>query len=721
MQHVIRIKDKYYILAQSSLAEEKTRVLKSEDMFAVFKHNGDIGVFGLEEHGIYFKGTRFLSRLILHVDNRHPLLLSSIVKENNHLMVVDTTNPDISPEGKPFINKGDLHFHRSIYLKKQVFYERLQITNYGIKTAEFEFSYEFDADYHDIFEVRGLKRKRRGKAFRPRSDSQQLQFSYQGLDRIIRKTTIQFTPKPSQIKPNFIKFRMKLKPDESKNVCLKITCSSTEDSVPISKQWAVHFNGHNGNHCHVQGCNIETTSNQFNNWVHRSKADLLMMLTCTRKGIYPYAGIPWFNTVFGRDGLITALQTLWIYPEIAKGVLSYLSAFQAKKLMPEKDAEPGKILHETRSGEMANLEEIPFGLYYGSVDSTPLYLILAGRYYQQTGDIYFIRRIWPSLKLALQWIDEYGDYDKDGFVEYKSKAVGGGLSQQGWKDSEDSVFHVNGKMAELPIALCEVQGYVYEAKIQMAGLAQAMGNYTLCGDLINEAEALKKRFQSAFWCKEKKVYAIALDGKKRPCTVLTSNAGHTLFSGIVAPEHAELICKQLTGREMFSGWGIRTVGSSENKYNPMSYHNGSIWPHDNAIIASGFDRYGFKAGVLKILTALFDASFFMDLNRLPELFCGFERRKGEGPTLYPVACNPQAWASGAIFMLIQACLGLSIDGKHQVIYFNKPVLPPYIHELRILNLKVGKGRLNVDVRYHKDDVGIRIYERHGEVEVITRK
>jgi len=369
---------------------------------------------------------------------------------------------------------------------------------------------------------------------------------------------------------------------------------------------------------------------------------------------------------------------------------------------------------------MANLKEIPFGQYYGSVDSTLLYLILAGHYYERTADKDFLRHIWPSLLRALDWLDKYGDIDGDGFVEYVRKASGG-LGQQGWKDSEDSVFHKDGSLAPAPIALCEVQAYAYEAKRQMARLAQELRERNLTLRLLHETDELRIRFMKAFWCDDMEYLALALDGEKKPCRIYSSNAGQCLLSGIVPHPAAVKIQKHLMGKNSYSGWGIRTVAQGETRYNPMAYHNGSVWPHDNALIATGLNRYGFKSSVNRIMTGLFEASMFMDLNRLPELFCGFDRRPNEGPTLYPVACNPQAWASGSLYMLLQCCMGLSIDAKSKQITFSKPVIPSYLEEIRIRNLRVGSARIDVNVEYYKNDVDIKVIDRKGKVEVLIIK
>ncbi|MDE2027419.1 MAG: amylo-alpha-1,6-glucosidase [Candidatus Omnitrophica bacterium] len=707
----VQTKDRYDILVQSSLAQDKKPVLKDGDMFAVFRNNGNMGAFGMET-GIYFRGTRFLSRMILRVENFPLLLLSSEVKDDTDFLTINLTNPDIWKNTRKIFHKGDLHFLRAFLLKEQTFYETLQVTNYGLEPMEFNISYEFAADFKDIFEVRGMERRKRGRLRRPVLSNNVLEFSYQGLDRMARSTLIEL-PKGCRFNADQAQFNLHLKPHESRTFHLTVRAQVEPDARAVRRAGP-------GAVLIGDECVIETTNDQFNNWIKRSWADVRMMLTPTPHGLYPYAGIPWFCTVFGRDGIITALETLWLYPEIARGVLSYLAHYQAIEVVPEKDAEPGKILHEMRSGEMANLREIPFGCYYGSVDATPLFLVLAGHYYERQQDLGFIKKLWPSLMAALRWIDDYGDGDKDGFVEYKCK-TSGGLSQQGWKDSYDSIFHRNGTLAESPIALCEVQAYVFEAKWQMSKLAAVLEDYDLSRRLHDQAMSLKEKFQKVFWSKELQSYAVALDAHKKPCCVLASNAGHALFSGIASWSQAKTLAETLTSGEFFSGWGLRTLATSEARYNPMSYHNGSIWPHDNAMIAFGFNRYGLKAHVLKILNGFFEASFFTDASRLPELFCGFERRPREGPTLYPTACSPQTWSSAAVFIMIQACLGLRIDGKNRVVCFDKPVLPPYVHELRIRNLKVGSAKLEIGITYHKEGVGVRVIKREGRVEVFTRK
>jgi glycogen debranching enzyme len=461
---------------------------------------------------------------------------------------------------------------------------------------------------------------------------------------------------------------------------------------------------------------IETSNDIFNEVLCQSMADLNMLMTDTPQGRYPYAGIPWYSTTFGRDGLITALQMLWINPRIARGVLKRLAFYQAKTVDPLADAEPGKILHEMRGGEMADLGEVPFARYYGSVDATPLFVLLAGLYVERTGDDETLAELWPAIEAALGWIDGAGDPDRDGFVEYQ-RASEQGLANQGWKDSYDAIFHADGRLAEGYIALAEVQGYVFAGKQLAARCALRLGTADQARKLMAEAQRLAERFEEAFWCEELGTYALALDGAKQPCRVRTSNAGQLLFSGIVREDRARMVAADLMRPHFFTGWGIRTVARGEARYNPMSYHDGSIWPHDNALIALGLARYGLKHAVEQVFKALFDAATYMDLRRLPELFCGFQREKQRGPTLYPVACAPQAWASATPFTLLEAALGLEFDAQRGEIRLRNPRLPAFLDEVILREMQLGPSSVDLRVRRHGDDVSLEVLRRRGQIQV----
>ncbi|MEX2263205.1 MAG: amylo-alpha-1,6-glucosidase [Bryobacteraceae bacterium] len=715
----IRPQEQYYIQATAPPTRERTIVLKQDDTFGIFDTFGDIHLADRSEAGIFHHGTRFLSQLTLELAKGRPLLLSSSVRKDNVVMAVDLTNPDIYFEGEVVLPRGSLHLFRSKFLWKGIYYEMIQVSNFALSEIEVDFSVGFGADYADIFEVRGQQRDRRGEMLETRLEDGGVVLGYEGLDGVVRRTRLHCTPPPHLLTASEMHLTVQLPRNGEETFVVTAVCE-TQNSRPAPLSFAT---------AHIEAiratasaerleCGIDTSNEQFNGWVERSTADLNMMLTATPHGLYPYAGVPWFSTVFGRDGIITALESLWAAPGIARGVLAYLAAHQAAEFSGERDAEPGKILHETREGEMAALKEVPFGCYYGSVDSTPLFVILAGAYYRRTANLSFIESIWPNVERALEWIDKYGDVDGDGFVEYR-RLNPKGLSQQGWKDSPDSVFHADGTLAEGPVALCEVQGYVYAAKLWAAELAGLMGFYERAQALRGEAGRLKERFEAAFWCEDLGTYAIALDGEKKPCRVRTSNAGHVLYSRIADAAHARIVAEGLTGEDFFCGWGIRTVAQTEARYNPMAYHNGSVWPHDNALIAAGFAHYGMKKLASKVLDGLFDASTYVDLHRLPELFCGFPRRYGKGPTLYPVACSPQAWAAGAVFQLLEASLGITVDATQNHVVFAHPVLPDTVQRLRISNLVIGDSSLDLSLHRYPNVVAVTVERRRGDVDVVA--
>jgi glycogen debranching enzyme len=720
MAHVIRLAEQFDIVAEAERPPSASRVLKDGDTFSVFNHRGDMIPSEAGEQGLFHDGTRFLSRFELLLGRRHPLLLNSVISDDNIVFTADLTNADVRSEGRVVLARGEIHVFRSRLLCDAGCVERIRISNFALHPIELPLAIAFDADFADIFEVRGTSRERRGTRF-PDACGSHCVLRYAGLDGLERRTQLRWSRPATAVDRGLLMFTLQLEPHATTTLELSVSCERGTESreIPsydevLQRAWSAR------GALAARGSRLSTSNEELDRWIRRSTADLDMMMTETPSGLYPYAGIPWFSTPFGRDGIITAFELLWANPAIARGVLMFLADTQATTYSDAQDAQPGKILHEMRGGEMATLGEVPFGRYYGSVDSTPLFVMLADAYFERTADRALIDELWPNIVAALDWMRAAGDVDRDGFIEYERRSATG-LVQQGWKDSQDSVFHADGTLAEPPIALCEVQGYAFAAWQGAARLADVRGDARAAAAWRARAEKLRDRFEEAFWCEDLGTYAIALDRDKRPCRIRSSNPGHCLFAGIVSPNRARKVADTLMREDSFGGWGVRTVASGQARYNPMSYHNGSMWPHDNALIAAGLSRYGFTGAAACILDALYALSQVVDLHRLPELICGFHRRGGEHPTLYPVACAPQAWAAGAVYLLLQASMGLRIDAAARRVSFSRAMLPQSIGSLEIMNLQIGDASVDLQLERHPHDVGVTVQRRTGEVDIVAIK
>ena len=705
-----------FYIPVTGAASRPRRTLKHDDTFAVFDSHGDIGATAGGPDGMFDRDTRYLSHLELLIDGTQPLLLGSAIRDDNLNFYVDLTNADVYENDRIVLLKDTLHIARTIYLSDGSLRERIALSNHGAQEVHLTLSLAFASDFADIFEVRGIRRKQRGQAWSRMLRAGSVVLSYSGLDGSLRETALSFEPAPTLQTESIAAYSLQLAPGAKRTIFVTV---SSRGLVPESTQ--SFFKGLAALHRQRRSATrataaVETSNSVLNEILCRSMADLRMLITSTPDGPYPYAGIPWYSTTFGRDGLITALQMLWMDPAVAAGVLKRLARHQADVDDARSDANPGKILHEMRGGEMAALGEIPFGLYYGSVDATPLFVMLAGLYAQRTGDYALVRALWPAIERALTWIDARGDLDGDGFVEY-ARATETGLANQGWKDSHDAVFHADGKLAEGPIALVEVQGYVYAAKCLAASCARRLGLAARGDALQRQAEELQVRFEEAFWCEEIGTYALALDGAKRPCKVRTSNAGQALATGIARSDRALRVADGLLRTQFYSGWGIRTVASGEARYNPMSYHNGSIWPHDNALIAQGLARYGRKSGINLIFDDLIRATTYMEHRRIPELYCGFHRRAGRGPTLYPAACSPHAWAAGAPFLMLQAMLGLQFDHEARRVLLVNPSLPASAGRIIVRNLTLGDANVDFAVSQDGEAVAVQVLRTTGELQI----
>jgi glycogen debranching enzyme len=705
----------FYISAKGPTARPR-RTLKHNDTFAVVDDHGDIGASLGDPDGVFNNDTRYLSRLELTLNGVQPLLLGSNVRDDNTLLTVDLTNPDIYQGDRLVLPKDGIHIVRTSFIWNDQFYTRFGIQNHSGERVDVSLALTFGNDFADIFEVRGMRRAKRGTLRPVIRGRQDAKLTYIGLDDVMRMTSLHFEPEPKHFSDSVASYKLSLEPGGRQSIFLTVSCNGNHQSQPPNFFKGMALASRSLRRFRRETISIGTSSDVFNQVLARSLCDLRMLTTRTAEGAYPYAGIPWYSTTFGRDGIITALEMLWCMPELARGVLSRLAAFQARKNDPINDAEPGKILHEMRNGEMASLREVPFGLYYGSVDATPLFVLLAGEYAERTADYETIKALWPSIEAALIWIRQHSARDDEGFLRHSRNAADG-LANQGWKDSFDSVFHADGRLAEGSIALAEVQAYVFAAKRSISKVARRLGFLEQATLLEDEAAKLAIQFEQSFWCEDIGTYAIALDGDGEPCRVRTSNAGHVLFGGLASPERARRVATGLMSPRFFSGWGIRTVAVGESRYNPMSYHNGSIWPHDNALIALGLARYGLKSAVSEVFEAISGAASYMDLRRLPELFCGFRRVSGQAPTLYPVACSPQAWASGAPISMLQACLGLAFEPEQNRLRLIDPALPSFIDMVILRNLEVGQSRIDIALSRYDQNVSLQILRNDDGVEV----
>ena len=708
-------------VALSSIDESAPRephrqfALKHEDCFIVSDAYGDIRGSG---DGLFRDDTRVLSHFRLLIGDRTPSLLGASLSQDNILFTANLTNLPLKLPDGPDLRQGVLHIERTRFLWQERMYERLTLSNYSGRPLRIPLRLEFDVDFRDMFEVRGSTRSRRGRSYDAETVPDAITFRYDGLDEVVRHSVVAFSRSPDDLSRGRADFVVPVANRAQQVLYVEV---GGEHAVPDRERfraaaararWAMRTKRR-------LGATVHSSGRVFNDWLTRTRADIALLTTDLATGPYPYAGIPWFSTAFGRDGVISALQMLWLNPGLARGVLAFLAIHQATETAPFSDSEPGKIMHETRKGEMAVMRELPFARYYGGVDTTPLYIYLAASYAERTGDLAFVDRMWGSLCAAAGWIEEACTRNADGFLTYK-RAADSGLSNQGWKDSADAIFHADGRIPPGPIALVEVQGYVFAAFQGLAGLAALRGEEERALHWQGLAEKMRGAVEDRFWMEEQGHYALAIDGDGLPCEVKASNAGHLLYVGLPSRERAARLAEQLLAGSLYTGWGIRTLAETELPFNPMSYHNGSIWPHDTAICAAGLARYGDRDNVVKLMSGTFEAAVHFSM-RLPELFCGFTRLPGEAPVAYPVACLPQAWSAGSAFMLLQACLGLKVDGWKGEIEVTNPRLPIGIDNLEIRHIRVGDASVDVVFERVRDRVVCYLDRRHeGMAPLIVR-
>ncbi|WP_296177357.1 amylo-alpha-1,6-glucosidase [uncultured Brevundimonas sp.] len=689
---------------------ETLMALKDADTFLVADHWGDVKS-GAD--GLFDRDTRMLSHFVLTVGRARPSRLSSGVTEDNVFFTCHSTNRPLPPMGGRSAPAGVLHLERRRFLWDKRLFERVRMVNHGIEDILLPLSFEFGADFADIFQVRGTRRLARGEIHAPVMDGRRVSFSYTGLDGVLRTSCLAFSEPPARMSANRAEFMFSL--PKGKKLDLYVECGLDVCDAPDQERW--RWNSIQARLAMRRrmrrGASVQAARNpRVNDWLRQSRTDVALLTTDLPTGPYPYAGVPWFSTPFGRDGIITAWQMLWIDPSLAKGVLTYLAARQATELNAFMDSAPGKIMHETRGGEMSALGEVPFGLYYGGVDTTCLFIALAGAYARRTNDMETIRALWPHLIAAAGWMSDYGDSNGDGLIDY-ARAAETGLSNQGWKDSEDSIFDLDGRFPKGPVALLEVQGYAFAAWKALAEIGARLGD-DRAEQWRARAETVRTLVEERFWMEDQGFYAVALDGDGRQMRAVSSNAGHLLFSGLPSPERARQVTRRMLTAEFRSGWGLRTLAKGQARFNPMSYHNGSVWPHDTAMAAAGMARYGERQAVSMLLGEVFGAAAHFQL-RLPELFCGFVRETGEPPIAYPVACLPQAWAAGSVFLMLQAVLGVSINAAEGLVEVSNPAMPTGLHQMSILDLEVGDSAIDLTFQRLNNHVVVMPRERRGTV------
>ncbi|KVD75601.1 amylo-alpha-1,6-glucosidase [Burkholderia ubonensis] len=699
-------------------ARNNQYVLKAGDAFVVSDALGDVSG---HDDGLFVDDMRVLSKWRLTFGGRAPSLLSGATSADNASFTAHLTNRPLPPLGGHETPEGVIHIERMRVLANNVLYEALTLTNYGASEAEVPLSVSFAADFKDMFEVRGTHRARRGMIAQPRIDAGAVRLRYDGLDRVERAVTLNFSPAPDALSVDRADYRLTIAAQACVSIYLTVeaTVGAAHGETPGCGRAALRtalVAVHRAMRARrATMARVRTGNPLFNAWLDRSLADLGLLTTQLDTGPYPYAGIPWFSTPFGRDAVITSLQMLWLQPSLARGVLRFLAAHQARETSAFRDAEPGKIMHEFRKSEMAATGEVPFALYYGGVDTTPLFVVLAGAYVEHTGDDALIDELWPALERAIQWVSDKCDRNPYGLLDYQRTSERG-LANQGWKDSHDSVFHADGRFPDGPIALVEVQAYACAAFDAMSACSQRRGHAADATRYALRARTLREQVEALFWMPDANFYGIALDGHGELCRVLASNAGHLLAFGLPDPARGAAVADALGSTLFQTGWGVRTLAAGQPRFNPMAYHNGSVWPHDNALAARGLARYGDKAAVLNLLRSLFEAAVSFEM-RLPELFCGFPRRRGEPPTAYPVACLPQAWAAGAPFMMLQACLGVSVDAARHEVRVERPALPEGVDWLRIDDLRVGDD--SVSLTFRRVDGQVVAAAEPGRVKVVA--
>lgn len=680
-------------------------IIKDEDLFFVTDPDGELPLDNRDGFGLYYHDCRFLDGYQLRVGGQklNTLIASA---ELGYMAKFELTNPDIALKNAILPKQSlGVGWERIIDAETLSLRDVFCFINYSPESIDVPLEFAFSAQFDDVFEVRGMKPKRVGKAAPPKWRGSALTFSYNGAAGVQRTVQLEFSERARHLKGSEAMLRLKLKPGERHDLSVAISVAELGEQQNPKRSGVLNHSQNlasalqrNADDWLGQYTKVESDSDLLNTVVNRSIRDLRVLRSNLHKQEFFSAGLPWYGTLFGRDSITAALQMLGYRPEIATQTLRLLARYQGQHDDEWRDEQPGKIMHELRRGELARLNEIPQTPYYGAVDSTPLFLILVSESAKWTGSLELFHELRPNIEHALKWMDTYADIAGNGYLSYQSKSKQG-LGNQGWKDSGVSIMNADGSLATPPISLVEVQGYAFLAKLGIASLCRRAGDDDTANRLEAEADDLRKRFNRDFWDKDMQYLVLALQKDARPAAVISSNAGQALWSGIVDDTKAQKIAARLMRPDMFSAWGVRTLSTQEKRYNPIGYHLGTVWPHDNSIIVAGLCRYRQDEAACQIFAGILEAARNFAHSRLPEVFCGFTREQYERPVSYPVACHPQAWASGSVPFMLTKLLGIEVCAFDRRLTINNPVLPDFINRIELRKLYVGKD--SIDLRFER--------------------
>ena len=699
-------------------------VMKHDELFFLCQPNGDVPMDQAHGLGLYYHDCRYLNGYELRLAGIPADRLSSDAS-GGFWCTFELTNPDLKSAGAPLVEKEQvgIKWDRTLDDKACALHDSIALTNFGVEPVEVPVTIALRSSFDSLFEVRGAEPARRGSLRQPEWSGGSLRFRYDGADAVQRRLDVAFDPVPHHVDGGKASFAVSIEPQHT--VTIAVSLRIQESKPGVRAESASHRDvsatrreaEQSRDDFMSAATRVHSSNGALDRVIDQSLQDLHLLRTRLHGDWYFAAGVPWYVTLFGRDSIITAIEALAFMPERAADTARLLATYQGTRHDDWRDEAPGKIMHELRVGEMAHLNEIPQTPYYGSIDATPLFLILMAKHASWTGRVDLFSELKPHVEAALNWIDDA--MNANGYLAYATSSSKG-LANQGWKDSGDSIVNADGSLAQPPIALVEVQGYVYLAKKGIATLYRRTGDSDTADRLNTEAEELRRRFERDFWIDELETYGLALQKNDRIAGVVSSNPGHALWTGIAAPDRASKTAHRLMQDDMFSGWGIRTLSAKERRYNPIGYHDGTVWPHDNAIAVAGFRRYGCVEEAMRVMGAIVDAATHFSHERLPEVFAGFSRDEFAVPVHYPVACHPQAWAAGAVPFMLESVLGLRPDAFNRRLHVSSPVLPAGVQTLSMERLRVGDATADITfVRDVHGRVTVSDVKTNGHLDVMT--